>query len=204
MNYPYTCYSGLWLKNFTFNFLSLSIRSSSVTFKRRATYCTYNATACCVAGLAAGGIHIHGYADDICLVALGTFPNTVSGFMQWALHTTETWCDEGGLLVNPDKIEKKNPWFLWITILGVSLSCSMSVKYLVVVLDSRLTWMEHVDVKVRKVHNLLWACRMACGAAWGLRPKWSIGCTCLSFGRPSLLHPYFGVLSLRRLVQRKG
>ena len=24
---------------------------------------------------------------------------------------------------------------------------------------------------MRKAHNLLWACRRACGAAWGLRPK---------------------------------
>jgi hypothetical protein len=28
-----------------------------------------------------------------------------------------------------------------------------------------------VDVKVRKAHNLLWACRRACGEMWGLRPK---------------------------------
>jgi hypothetical protein len=28
-----------------------------------------------------------------------------------------------------------------------------------------------VKVKVRKAHNLLWACRRACGARWGLRPK---------------------------------
>jgi len=47
----------------------------------------------------------------------------------------------------------------------------MSVKYLGVILDSRLTWMEHVDVKVRKAHNSLWACRRACGGAWGLGPR---------------------------------
>jgi hypothetical protein len=47
----------------------------------------------------------------------------------------------------------------------------MSVKYLGVVLDSRLTWREQVDVKLMKAHNVLWAWRMACGAAWGLRPK---------------------------------
>jgi hypothetical protein len=43
----------------------------------------------------------------------------------------------------------------------------MSVKYLGVILDSRQTWKEHVDVKVRKAQNLLWACRRAGGGAWG-------------------------------------
>jgi hypothetical protein len=48
---------------------------------------------------------------------------------------------------------------------------SKSVNYLGVVLDSRLTRREYVDVKVRKDHNLLWACRKAYGVAWGLRPR---------------------------------
>jgi len=43
----------------------------------------------------------------------------------------------------------------------------MLVKYPGVVLDSQLTLREHVDVKVRKVHNLLWAC----GVMWGMRPR---------------------------------
>ena len=47
----------------------------------------------------------------------------------------------------------------------------MLVKYFGVVLECRLTWREHVDVKVRKPHNLLWACRRACDAMWDLRPK---------------------------------
>jgi hypothetical protein len=51
---------------------------------------------------------------------------------------------------------------------GVKLSLSGSVKCLGVTLDSLLTWREHVEVKVRKAHNLLWACRRACGAAWDL------------------------------------
>ena len=30
---------------------------------------------------------------------------------------------------------------------------------------------EHVDVKVRKAQNLLWACRRAYGVKWGLGPR---------------------------------
>jgi hypothetical protein len=40
-----------------------------------------------------------------CLLTAGNFPNTVSGVMQWALHTVQTWCDEIELPVNPDKPE---------------------------------------------------------------------------------------------------
>ena len=34
-----------------------------------------------------------------------------------------------------------------------------------------MTWREHVEVKVKKAHNLFWACRRAFGAGWGLEPK---------------------------------
>ena len=37
--------------------------------------------------LIGGGIYTQGYADDICLLVVWKFPNTVSGLIQWALHT---------------------------------------------------------------------------------------------------------------------
>jgi hypothetical protein len=80
--------------------------------------------------------------------------------------------------VNPDKTglvafttKKELPGFFEPQFFGVKLSLLGSVKYLGVILDSLLTCKDHVEVKVRKAHNLLWACRRACGAGWGLRPK---------------------------------
>jgi hypothetical protein len=123
-------------------------------------------------------VFIQGYADHICLLTVGNFPNTVSRLMQWALSTVEIWCSEFGLSVNPDKTglvaftrKRKLQAFFEKQLSGVKLSLSGSVKYLGVILDSRLTWKEHVDLKVRKAHNLLWACRRACGMGWGLGPK---------------------------------
>jgi hypothetical protein len=49
-----------------------------------------------------GGVYAQGYAD-ICLLAMGKFPNTVSGIMQMALGIVEKWCSGVGLSVNPDK-----------------------------------------------------------------------------------------------------
>jgi len=47
----------------------------------------------------------------------------------------------------------------------------MSVKYLEVILDSRLTWKEHMDVKMKKAQTSMWACRRACVVRWGLKPR---------------------------------
>jgi hypothetical protein len=123
-------------------------------------------------------MYVEGYADNIFLLSVRKFPNTVSELMMWALRTVQIRCDEVGLSVNPDKTRllvftrrKELPDFFEPHSLGVNLRRSMSVKFLGVVLDCRLTWREHVDVKVRKTHNLLWACRRACNAMWGLRPK---------------------------------
>jgi hypothetical protein len=123
-----------------------------------------------------GDVYAQGYADDICLLAIGKFPHTVSGLIQWALGTVEEWCGELGLSVNPDKIglvvftrKRKLPCFLKET--GSFWKGIATLHVGQVILDSRLTWREHVDAKVEKAHNSLWACRRACGGALGLGPR---------------------------------
>jgi hypothetical protein len=109
---------------------------------------------------------------------VGKFPNTVSGLMQWALHFVEVWCDGHGLSVNPNKTglvaftrRRKLPGFFEPRVFGTTLRRSGSTKYLGVILDARLTWKEHVDAKVRKGRDMMWACRRACGRRCGLRPR---------------------------------
>jgi hypothetical protein len=99
-----------------------------------------------LARLNEGGVYNQGYADDICLLAVGKFPNTVSGLIQWDLHAIETWCDELGLSVNADKTglvafmrRRKLPGFFEPRFFGTPLHRSMSVNYLGVILESRLT-----------------------------------------------------------------
>jgi len=36
-------------------------------------------------------MYAQGYEDDICFLAMGKFPNTVSGLIQCALHTVDLW-----------------------------------------------------------------------------------------------------------------
>jgi hypothetical protein len=99
-----------------------------------------------LARLSGEGVFIQEYTDDVCLLAVGKFPNTVSGLVQWALLTVETWCNKVGLSVNPDKTglvaftkKRKLLGFLEPQFFRVKLSLSGSVKYLVVILDSWLT-----------------------------------------------------------------
>ena len=129
-----------------------------------------------IARLNEGGVYSQDYAD-ICLLVVGKFPNTVSGLIQWNLNTVEVWCDELGMSVNPDKTgliaftrRRKLPGFFEPRLFWTTLHRSMSVKYLGVNLDSRLTWKEHVVAKA-EAQNLMWACRMAYGATWGLEPR---------------------------------
>jgi hypothetical protein len=82
-----------------------------------------------LARLNGGGAYSQGYADDICLLAVGIFPNTVSGLIQWALHTIEMWCDELGLSVNPEKTglvaftrRRKFPGFFEPRLFGTTLT----------------------------------------------------------------------------------
>jgi hypothetical protein len=58
-----------------------------------------------IARLNEGGVHTQGYADDIFLLAVGRFPDTVLEHRQWVLHNVEIFCGEVGLSVNPDKTE---------------------------------------------------------------------------------------------------
>ena len=149
-----------------------------------------------LARLCGGGVYAQGYADDICLLAVGKFPNRLSRLTQWGLHTVEAWCTGHGLPINPDKTglvdfarKRKLPGFFEPKLFGRTLQCSTSVKYLGVIMDSRLTWSQHVDAKVRKDQNLIWACRRACGGAWGLAPRVAVGSTSLSLGLLSPSRP---------------
>jgi hypothetical protein len=56
-----------------------------------------------IARLNGSGIYTQGYADNICLLAVQKFPNSVLGLVQWALDIVDTWCNEVRLLVYPDK-----------------------------------------------------------------------------------------------------
>ena len=118
-----------------------------------------------------------GYADDIAILISGAFEEVLSSLMSKAFRIVEEWCSESGLSVNPDKTglilftRKRKLLALSMPILfGTRLKLKDSVKYLGVILDSRLEWKEHIEERVKKALRIFWKCRTTFGKKWGLKP----------------------------------
>jgi len=96
-----------------------------------------------------GGVYTQSYADDISLLMVEKFPNTLSELVQQpcTLYRFE-------LLFNPNNDlviftrKRELPGFIKPVFSGFTLHHSTLVKYLQVVLNSWLTWREHVNIKV--------------------------------------------------------
>jgi len=70
------------------------------------------------------------------------------------------------------KLRKRTlPGLIPIVFFGKELESTNKVKYLGVVLDSKLTWSEHLDQKCKKATALFWQCRRIVGSTWGTSPK---------------------------------
>jgi ribonuclease HI len=123
-------------------------------------------------------IKVVGYADDIVLMVSGIDHGTVCGRMQNGLDVVQQWCEGVGLSVNPAKSEailftnrKKIEENRTLTIFGAEVNVSKKVKYLGVILDSKLSWKDHIDHKISKATMAFWQCRRIMGSTWGITPK---------------------------------
>jgi ribonuclease HI len=99
--------------------------------------------------------------------------------MQDVLNVVVKWAVKEGLNISPHKtaivpstntrkIEDLGP----LTRHGKELKMLGEVKYLGgVILDSRLTWNQHLQKAIRKAHTTFAVVRRMCGKKWGLRPS---------------------------------
>ena len=119
-----------------------------------------------------------GYSDDITIVLKGPRLDVLCEQMQLALRCVERWCTDRKMRVNPSKTElmiftrkRKVEGILPIRLLMTELELTTRVKYLGVVLDSKLTWNDHIEHKCKKAVNALFQCRSAMGKRWGSTPR---------------------------------
>jgi hypothetical protein len=111
-----------------------------------------------------------GYADDIVIIVQGKFSYTVREVMQNALNMVSKWAAREGLNISPHKtaiipftnrrkIEGLGP----LKPHGKDLKMLDEVKYLVVILDSRLTWNQNLQKIIRKAQTTFALVRSTCG-----------------------------------------
>ncbi|XP_050522055.1 uncharacterized protein LOC126894808 [Daktulosphaira vitifoliae] len=58
-----------------------------------------------------------------------------------------------------------------LTLNGQEISLKSEVKYLGIILDSKLKWKSHVESRIKKAMTPLWTCSRALGKTWGLKPR---------------------------------
>lgn len=124
------------------------------------------------------GFTTFGYADDITITLTGKIESTLCDLMQTALNILENWCNRNFLSVNPAKTElilftrKRKLGFLKMPkLFGTCLELTNQVKYLGIILDSKLNWSSHLKHKIQKASVAFWQCRRTVGRTWGLSPK---------------------------------
>jgi hypothetical protein len=124
------------------------------------------------------GFCTFGYPDDSVIIVQGKFAHTVRELMQDAPNMVVKWTVEEGLNISPHKtaivpftnrrkIEDLGPLILH----GKELKMLGGVKYLGVILDSRLNWNKHLQKIIRKTQTTFAVVRRMCGKKWGLRPS---------------------------------
>jgi hypothetical protein len=124
------------------------------------------------------GFRTLGYADDIVIMVQGKFEHTVRELMQSALDVVVNWVVKEGLNISPHKTtilsftnRRKVGDLRPITLLGKELTMLGEVKYLGVILDSRLNWNQHLLKLIRKAVITFAVVRGMYGKRWGLRPS---------------------------------
>ena len=96
-----------------------------------------------------------------------------------ALNMVVKWAVKEGLNISPNhktaivpftnrsRIKGSGPLILH----GKELKMLDEVKYLGVILDSKLNWNQHLQKIIRKVQTTFVVVRCICGKKWGLRPN---------------------------------
>ena len=124
------------------------------------------------------GVFAQGYTDDGVILIIGRILATLCEIAQRILRGVEKWCQSRSLAVNPAKSEMvlftrqyKVEGFKPINFYKQELVCTGQVKYLEVILDSKLKWKAHVDAKCRKAIVVISQLGKTTGRTLGYSPK---------------------------------
>lgn len=105
-------------------------------------------------------IFAQGYSDDSSILISGYFESTVGDLIRRALKLTEEWCRKNNLSINPGKtklillskrrnIDNINA-LVKLTPFGTDLILTDTVEFLGAILNSKLSWIHHLNTKINK------------------------------------------------------
>ena len=121
------------------------------------------------------GFSTFGYADDIVIRVQGKFAHSVREIMQEALNVVVKWAVKEGLNISPHKTaivtftnRRKSEGIGPFILHGKELKMLDEVKYLGLILDSKLNWNQHLQKIIRKAQTTFAVVRRVCGKKWGL------------------------------------
>ena len=124
------------------------------------------------------GYYAQGYADDVVILIKGTYANITAELMQRALKIVQRWCEETNLKVNTAKTvilpftkRKIAGNYNNLKIFGEQIKTVSEVKYLGLILDSKLNWKQQINKNLNKAKMCLMRCRSLFGKTWGLKPQ---------------------------------
>ena len=154
-----------------------------------------------------GPVLANGFADDAGLLVTGGTPSQMQKKMQKAVDKALDWGRVNGLQFSANKTE-----ILWfsrkrkpepparITMNETPIEYGDTVRYLGVLMDTRLAWSDHVKTKIAGAKAKLLRLRNSMGKLWGLNPKltrWVY----TGIIRPALT---YGSIVWARVVESKG
>ena len=124
------------------------------------------------------GVYAQAYADDVACLVTGSSLMNICRKVQKTLDRIDTWCCANGLSANPAKTgivlftrRRKLDGLVLPKLKGVTIQLSKEIKYLGVILDSKLLWKSHVETKASKALTAFWQCKGVFGKTWGLSPS---------------------------------
>lgn len=118
---------------------------------------------------------IQAFADDLAIIIPGTCRSTMRSIANSYLSTIDKWCRDNGLKLSVLKttamlFTRKMTTFSPLRINGTNIEYSDTVKYLGVTLDSKLTWLPHINLKLSQATKLLFSTKCCIGKQWGINP----------------------------------
>ena len=106
------------------------------------------------------GFSTFGYDDDIVIIVQGKYAHTVREIMQETLNLVVKWANKEGLNISPHKTaivpftnRRKTEGLVPLILHGKELEMLGAVKYLGVILDSKLNWNQHLHKTISKTQT---------------------------------------------------